>query len=386
MLIWKLMKELMNNFDDKSLELHRKMRGKLGLDIKVSLDGREDLSSAYTPGVAAVSKAIADDPEEMYELTPKGNSVLVVSDGSAVLGLGNLGAAAAYPVMEGKCLLFKKFAGIDAYPLVVKTQDVSEIVELIYNVSDGFGGVNLEDIAAPRCFEIEEKLKERLDIPVFHDDQHGTAIVVLAGLINALKIVGKGKDVKVAVNGAGAAGLAVTELLLAYGFTDIVVGDSKGAIYEGRDGLSASKAQIAKKTNLRRVEGGLAEMMQGADVFIGVSRAGLVSGEMVASMAEKAIVFALANPDPEIGEDEAKAAGAAIVATGRSDCDNQMNNVLVFPGIFRGALDARIKHFDQSMFVKAAEGLASLVKEPGVEKFIPGVFDEGVAEAVAGSI
>ncbi len=376
----------MNNFDDKSLELHRKGRGKLEVDLKVPLDGREDLSVAYTPGVAAVSRAIAEDPEKMYEFTPKGNSVMVVSDGSAVLGLGNVGAGAAYPVMEGKCLLFKKFAGIDAYPLVVKTQDSDEIVDLICNISDGFGGVNLEDIAAPRCFEIERELKERLDIPVFHDDQHGTAIVVLAGLINALKIVGKDKSVKIVINGAGAAGTAIAELLLEYGFRDIVMLDSQGALYDGLEGLDEEKARLVKKTNLAKMQGGLADMMRDADVFIGVSVAGLVSKEMVESMAERAIVFAMANPDPEITEEDARAAGAVVTATGRSDCMNQLNNVLVFPGIFRGALDARVKGFDQGMFVKAAEALAGLVAEPSAEKFIPGVFDEGFVEAVAGAI
>ena len=376
----------MNNFDDKSLELHRKGRGKLEVDLKVPLDGREDLSVAYTPGVAAVSRAIAEDPEKMYEFTPKGNSVMVVSDGSAVLGLGNVGAGAAYPVMEGKCLLFKKFAGIDPYPLVVKTQDSDEIVDLICNISDGFGGVNLEDIAAPRCFEIERELKERLDIPVFHDDQHGTAIVVLAGLINALKIVGKDKSVKIVINGAGAAGTAIAELLLEYGFRDIVMLDSQGALYDGLEGLDEEKARLVKKTNLAKMQGGLADMMRDADVFIGVSVAGLVSKEMVESMAERAIVFAMANPDPEITEEDARAAGAVVTATGRSDCMNQLNNVLVFPGIFRGALDARVKGFDQGMFVKAAEALAGLVAEPSAEKFIPGVFDEGFVEAVAGAI
>ena len=376
----------MNNFDDKSLELHRKGRGKLEVDLKVPLDGREDLSVAYTPGVAAVSRAIAEDPEKMYEFTPKGNSVMVVSDGSAVLGLGNVGAGAAYPVMEGKCLLFKKFAGIDPYPLVVKTQDSDEIVDLICNISDGFGGMNLEDIAAPRCFEIERELKERLDIPVFHDDQHGTAIVVLAGLINALKIVGKDKSVKIVINGAGAAGTAIAELLLEYGFRDIVMLDSQGALYDGLEGLDEEKARLVKKTNLAKMQGGLADMMRDADVFIGVSVAGLVSKEMVESMAERAIVFAMANPDPEITEEDARAAGAVVTATGRSDCMNQLNNVLVFPGIFRGALDARVKGFDQGMFVKAAEALAGLVAEPSAEKFIPGVFDEGFVEAVAGAI
>ncbi len=376
----------MSSFDDASLELHRRNRGKLSVSSKVPLKNREDLSVAYTPGIAAVSLAIAGDPEAMYELTPKGNSVAIVSDGSAVLGLGNVGAAAAYPVMEGKALLFKEFGGIDAYPIVVKTQNVDEIVELVCNIADGFGGINLEDIAAPRCFEVEARLKERLNIPVFHDDQHGTAIVVLAGLINALKVVGKDVSVRVVVNGAGAAGLSITELLLAHGFKNIVVVDSVGAIFEGRTDMNEPKVVVAAKTNPEKLQGDLATVLRGADVFIGVSKAGLVSGAMVQSMAKDAIVFAMANPTPEISEEEARAAGAAVTATGRSDCANQLNNVLVFPGIFRGALDARIGQFTEAMFLKAAEALAALVPSPTREKIIPSPFELGVAEAIAKAV
>lgn len=375
-----------NNFDDASLALHRQNKGKLGVFSKVAVKNRQDLSVAYTPGVAAVSMALAADPSLMYELSPKGNTIAVVSDGSAVLGLGNVGPAAAYPVMEGKALLFKEFGGVDAYPLVLKTQDVDAIVELVCNLSDGFGGINLEDIAAPRCFEVEEKLKARLDIPVFHDDQHGTAIVVLAGLINALKVVGKDLHARVVVNGAGAAGLSVTKLMLAHGFNNVVIVDSRGAVVKGRDDMNSVKMALAERTNPEGITGDLATVMKGADVFIGVSKAGLVSQDMVRSMAPKAIVFAMANPVPEITEEEARAAGAAITATGRSDCANQLNNVLVFPGLFRGALDARIRQFDESMFLRAAEALAAMVPTPTAEHFIPSPFEEGVAQKIAETI
>ncbi len=375
-----------NNFDEASLALHRQNKGKLGVHTKVPVKNRQDLSVAYTPGVAAVSMALAADPKLMYELSPKGNTIAVVSDGSAVLGLGNVGPAAAYPVMEGKALLFKEFGGVDAYPLVLKTQEVDEIVELVCNISDGFGGINLEDIAAPRCFEVEEKLKARLDIPVFHDDQHGTAIVVLAGLINALKVVGKDTHARVVVNGAGAAGLSITKLLLAHGFDNVVIVDSRGAIVKGREDMHSEKVALAERTNPDLLSGDLATVMKGADVFVGVSKAGLVSQDMVRSMASKAIVFAMANPIPEITEEEARAAGAAVTATGRSDCPNQLNNVLVFPGLFRGALDARIKQFDESMFLRAAHALASIVPNPTAEHFIPSPFEEGVAQTIAKTI
>lgn len=377
----------MSNFDDEALELHRKNKGKLGVAAKVPLENKDDLSRAYTPGVAAVSRALAADATLMYELTPKGNTVAVVSDGSAVLGLGNIGAAGAYPVMEGKALLFKRFAGIDAYPLVLSTQNTEEIVNVICAIAEGFGGINLEDIAAPRCFEVEAKLKERLKIPVFHDDQHGTAIVVLAGLINALKVVSKGKEVRIVINGAGAAGIAIAELLLAYGFKHLVLLDSSGALYEGRaENMNPVKMELAKKTNPERKQGALADVLRGADVFIGVSRAGLVSKEMVRSMAVQAIVFAMANPDPEISETDAREAGAAVVATGRSDSQNQLNNVLVFPGIFRGALDAHFTSFTETMFLAAAEALAALVPEPTTEKIIPTPFEAGVSNAVAEAV
>lgn len=378
----------MSDFDAESLALHRQNKGKLAVQSKVPVKNRHELSIAYTPGVGAVSLALAADPSLLYDLSPKGNTVAIVSDGSAVLGLGNVGPAAAYPVMEGKALLFKEFAGVDAYPLVLKTQDVDAIVDLVCNISDGFGGINLEDIAAPRCFEIEEKLKARLSIPVFHDDQHGTAIVVLAGLINALKVTGRGaiETVSIVVNGAGAAGIAITDLLLAYGFKNIVLADSKGALVEGRADMNSAKEAIAQRTNPSKKAGDLASIMTGADVFIGVSKAGLVSGEMVRSMAPNAIVFAMANPVPEISEEEARAAGAAVTATGRSDSANQLNNVLVFPGLFRGALDARIEQFDESMFLRAAENLAAFVQNPTAEHFIPSPFEEGVALAIAQSV
>lgn len=373
-------------FDEASLNLHREHKGKLGVSAKVPVKNRQDLSTAYTPGVAAVSMAIAQDPNLMYELSPKGNTVAIVSDGSAVLGLGNIGPAGAYPVMEGKALLFKEFGGVDGYPIVVKTQDVDEIVELVCNISDGFGGINLEDISAPRCFEVEEKLKARLKIPVFHDDQHGTAIVVLAGLINALKVVGKDLHARIVVNGAGAAGLSVTRLLLAHGFDHTVIVDSRGAVVKGREDMNSVKQALAERTNPEGLTGDLATVMKGADVFIGVSKAGLVTGEMVRSMAENAIVFAMANPVPEITEEEARAAGAAVTATGRSDCANQLNNVLVFPGLFRGALDARIEQFEEAMFLRAAQALANIVPHPTAEHFIPSPFEEGVAQVIARAV
>jgi malate dehydrogenase (oxaloacetate-decarboxylating) len=376
----------MSRFDDDAIALHRENKGKLEVRSKVAIATKDDLSKAYTPGVAAVSRAIAEDESLMYELSGKGNMVAVVSDGSAVLGLGNIGPAGAYPVMEGKAVLFKEFGGVEAFPIVVSTQDSKEIIELVCNIAVGFGGINLEDIAAPRCFEIEAALKERLKIPIFHDDQHGTAIVVLAGLINALKVVGKAKEVHIVVNGAGAAGMAIAELLHGYGFSHIVVVDSRGAIYEGRENLNPKKTEIAGMTNPEHQSGDLTSVMKNADVFIGVSKAGLVSKAMVQSMANSAIVFAMANPDPEITEADAKAAGAAVVATGRSDSTNQLNNVLVFPGLFRGALDARIEQFETSMFVRAAEALAGLVKEPRADHIVVSPFEPGIAEAVAGAV
>ena len=380
--------EKQQRFSREALELHEKNRGKFGIISKVPLENRDDLSRAYTPGVAAVSQAIAADESLMYKLTPKGNMVAVISDGSAVLGLGNIGAAAAYPVMEGKCLLFKRFAGIDAIPIVIKSQNTDEIVNIIENISVGFGGINLEDFASPRCFEIEMRLKTRLHIPVFHDDQHGTAIVVIAGLINALKVTGKNMEsVKLVVNGAGAAGISITNLLLKAGYKNLILLDSTGIIYEGRpENMNAEKISIAKKTNSEKVKGGLTEALKGADVFIGVSRAGIFRKEMIGLMNEKAVVFALANPVPEIMPEEALEAGAAVVASGRSDYPNQLNNVLVFPGIFRGALDKKLSRLDDGMFIKAAEALAALVPNPTPQKIIPSPFDDGVSEAIARAI
>ncbi len=371
----------------RALALHRENHGKLGIVSKVPLANRDDLSLAYTPGVAAVSEALAADSALMYELTPKGNMVAVISDGSAVLGLGNIGPEGAYPVMEGKCLLMRQFAGLDAFPIVLKTQNTEEIISIVENLSPGFGGINLEDISAPRCFEVERRLKSLLEIPVFHDDQHGTAIVVLAGLINALKVVGKDKNVKIVLNGAGAAGIAISNLLLLAGYKNQIILDTQGAIYEGRlENMNSAKDEIAKKTNPECLRGELAEIMKNADVFIGISKGGLVSKEMVRSMAADAIVFAMANPVPEIMPEDALEAGAKIVASGRSDYPNQLNNVLVFPGMFRGALDHRIKQFDEKMFLNAANALAALVKNPTAEKIIPSPFDEGVASTIADSI
>lgn len=377
----------MGKFDEESIALHRKNQGKLTTASKVQLNNRHDLSLAYSPGVAAICKEVARDPELMYELTPKGNMAMIVSDGTAILGLGDLGPAAVLPVLEGKALLFKQFGGVDVLPITVRDREVDKFVDIVESISDGFGAINLEDIAAPRCFEILEKLEERLNIPVFHDDQHGTAIVTLAGLINALKVTGKGKDMKIVVNGAGAAGMAIVRLLLDYGFSDIVMLDSRGAIYEGREeGMNPYKDKIAEVTNRERRAGSLEEMLVGADCFIGVSKANLVSQDMVRSMADDPIIFAMANPDPEITEADARACGVRIMATGRSDSPNQVNNVLAFPGLFRGILDARAPKFTNAMFIAAAEALAAHVGEPSAEKFIPNPFDEGVGEYVAEAV
>jgi malate dehydrogenase (oxaloacetate-decarboxylating) len=376
----------MSQFDEAALKLHAENKGKLAVQSKVAVNSKADLSVAYSPGVAAVSRALAEDPSLMRTYTGKGNMVAVVSDGSAVLGLGNVGPEAAYPVMEGKAVLFKEFAGVEAFPLVLNTQDVDAIVDIVSAISPGFGGINLEDIAAPRCFEILARLQAKLEIPVFHDDQHGTAIVVLAGLMNALKVVGKDKSASLVINGAGAAGMAIADLLHADGYENFVVLDSRGAIYEGRENLNPKKEEVAAFSNRDKKAGGLAEMMLGADVFIGVSKANLVTPEMVQSMADQPIILAMANPDPEIPEADAKAAGAAIVATGRSDSQNQLNNVLVFPGLFRGALDAGITQFEPAMYLRAARALAALVENPSTENIIPEPFDERVAPAIAGAI
>ncbi len=385
----------MSTFDQQSLDLHRQHHGKIAISGQLPLETKDDLSIAYTPGVAAVSQAIADDPSQVAELTIKRNSIAVVTDGSAVLGLGNIGPQAALPVMEGKALLFKKFADIDAWPICLATQDVDEIVETVKRLAPGFGGINLEDIAAPRCFAIEQRLKDELDIPVMHDDQWGTAVVVLAGLLNALKLRGTdAAQARVVLNGAGAAGIAIAKLLLAAGFSQLVLCDSRGPIYKGRPDTEGTKADIAELTNMACHLGldqpgcavdTLENALQGADVFIGISKANLVTAQMVKAMNDQPIIFAMANPVPEIMPDLAHEAGALIVATGRSDFPNQVNNVLAFPGIFRGALDGQ-KKITQAELLAAAHALAAAVAEPTVEKIIPGPFDPGVAEAVAAAV
>lgn len=377
----------MDKLNEEAFELHRKNRGKLEVKSKVEIKNKHDLSLAYTPGVGYVSSQIGKDKTLARKLTLKANSVAIVSDGSAILGLGNLGPEAAIPVMEGKAVLFKRFADIDGFPICLATQDTEEIIKAVKYIAPVFGGINLEDIAAPRCFEIERRLREELSIPVMHDDQHGTAVVVLAGLINAIKVAGlKKESAKVVVSGAGAAGVAVVKMIMAYGFGDIIVCDSRGTLNEKRTDLENEKKELSMATNPRGVTGSLGDAILGADVFIGVSRAGVLREEMVSSMDARPIIFAMANPVPEIMPDIAKKAGAFIVATGRSDFPNQVNNVIAFPGIFRGALDNRIKQFKGEMFLKAAEKLASLVKNPGVENILPTVFDEGVVEAVASGI
>ncbi|PIN74269.1 NAD-dependent malic enzyme [Candidatus Woesearchaeota archaeon CG10_big_fil_rev_8_21_14_0_10_45_16] len=369
-----------------AIDLHRKYKGKLEIKSKVPLKDKDDLSLAYTPGVAEVSLAIAEDKTLAYELTSKWNMVAVVSDGTAVLGLGDIGPVAALPVMEGKAVLFKEFGGVDAIPICLDTKDTEEIIKTVKYLEPSFGGINLEDISAPRCFEIEERLKKELNIPVFHDDQHGTAIVVLAGLINALKIVKKDVSaIKVVVNGAGAAGIAISRLLLSYGVKDLLLVDSKGIVSKGRDGTNRYKLEVVEKSDYHK-EGSLSDALIGADVFIGVSKGNIVTEKMVRSMAERSIIFAMANPTPEIFPEKAHAAGAAVVATGRSDYPNQINNVLVFPGIFRGVLDARVKQITEKMKLAAAKALASLVEKPTAEKIIPGPFEKGVADAIADAV
>lgn len=375
---------------DKALELHRQNQGKLSVVSKVPVETAYDLSLAYSPGVAEPCKEIHADTERVYEYTSKGNLVAVVSDGTAVLGLGNIGPEAALPVMEGKAVLFKTFAGVDAVPICLGTTDVDRIVETVKLLEPTFGGINLEDIAAPACFEIEERLKKEMNIPVFHDDQHGTAIVTLAGLINALKVTGKNiHDIKVVANGAGAAGIAIIKLLLSMGARNIIMCDTKGAIYDGRqEGMNSVKDLIAKNTNADRVKGSLEEVIVGADVFIGVSVGGAVTTEMVQSMNRDAIIFAMANPDPEIVPDVARAAGAAVIGTGRSDYPNQINNVLAFPGIFRGALDVRATNINEEMKIAAAFAIASLVTddELSYDYVIPRPFDVRVAPSVAAAV
>ena len=350
------------DYAKESLRLHAEWKGKIEVKATVPVETKDDLSLAYTPGVAQPCLEIQQDINKSYALTRRWNMAAVITDGSAVLGLGDIGPEAGMPVMEGKCVLFKAFGDVDAFPICVKTKDVDEFVETVYNISGSFGGINLEDIAAPRCFEIERKLKEKCDIPIFHDDQHGTAVITLAGLTNALKVVGKKKeDVKIVTSGAGAAAIAITKLLLSAGFRDITMCDRKGAIYQGREGLNWIKTEMAEATNLSRKAGALADMLVGADVFIGVSAPNTVTTEMVKTMNKDAIIFACANPTPEIFPDAAKAGGARVISTGRSDYPNQINNVLAFPGIFRGAFDVRASDINEAMKVAAAEALAGLV-------------------------
>ena len=377
------------NYAEESLRLHKEWKGKIEVISKVSVNSRDNLSLAYTPGVAQPCLEIQKDVSLSYELTRRHNLCAVVTDGSAVLGLGDIGPEASMPVMEGKCALFKAFGGVDAFPICVKTKNVDEFVDTVYRISGSFGGINLEDISAPRCFEIERKLKERCDIPVFHDDQHGTAIITLAGLSNALKVVGKKpEDVRVVTSGAGAAAISIVKLLLTAGFQNIIMCDRKGAIYSGREGLNWIKEEMARVTNSEKKSGSLADVIVGADVFIGVSGPGTLTGEMVKTMNRDAIIFACANPTPEIFPDEAKAGGAAVVSTGRSDYPNQINNVLAFPGIFRGAFDVRASDINDEMKLAAARALESLVseKELRAEYVIPEAFDPRVGPAVAAAV
>ena len=378
------------DYAKESLKLHEQWKGKIEVVETVPVKSKEDLALAYTPGVAEPCLAIQKDVNKSYELTRRHNMCLVVTDGSAVLGLGNIGPEAGMPVMEGKCVLFKAFGGVDAFPMCIKSQDVDTIVETIYQVSGSFGGVNLEDISAPRCFEIEKRLKEKCDIPIFHDDQHGTAIITLAGLMNALKVTGKELDkVKIVMNGAGAAAIAIAKLLITSGAKDVTMCDRAGAIYEGREaGMNPVKEEMAKITNLRKEQGSLADIVKGADVFIGVSAPKALTVDMVKTMNQDAIVFACANPTPEIFPDEAKAGGAMVVATGRSDFPNQINTVLAFPGIFRGAFDVRARDINDEMKIAAAKALAGLISEEelNADYIIPAAFDERVGGTVAKAV
>ncbi len=377
------------NYAQESLRLHEQWKGKIEVVATVPVSSKEDLSLAYTPGVAQPCLEIQKDINKSYDLTRRHNLCAVITDGSAVLGLGDIGPEAGMPVMEGKCVLFKTFGGVDAFPLCVKTQDVDEFVNAVYLISGSFGGINLEDIAAPRCFEIERKLKEKCDIPIFHDDQHGTAVITLAGLTNALKVVGKRKEsVKVVTSGAGAAAISIVKLLLSAGYQNIVMTDRKGAIYQGREGLNWIKEEMAQATNRQMERGSLADVIRGADVFIGVSGPGTLTTEMVRTMAHDAIVFACANPTPEIFPEDAKAGGAKVVSTGRSDYPNQINNVLAFPGIFRGAFDVRASDINEEMKMAAAEALAGLIapEELSADYIIPMAFDRRVGPAVAKAV
>ena len=378
------------DYAKESLKLHGEWKGKIEVVTRVPVENKDDLYLAYTPGVAQPCLEIQKDVNKSYELTRRWNMCLVVTDGSAVLGLGDIGPEAGMPVMEGKCVLFKAFGDVDAFPLCIKSNDVDEIVNTIYLISGSFGGVNLEDISAPRCFEIEKKLKEKCDIPIFHDDQHGTAIITLAGLTNALKVVGKKKEeVRVVMNGAGAAAISIARLLLTAGVKNITLCDRKGAIYEGRkEGMNPVKEEMSKITNPEKKSGSLADMLVGADVFIGVSAPGAVTTDMVKTMAKDAIIFACANPTPEIFPDDAKAGGAKVIATGRSDFPNQINNVLAFPGVFRGAFDVRAKDINDEMKIAAAEALAGLITDEELtpDYIIPKAFDKRVGAAVAKAV
>ena len=377
------------DYASESLRLHNEWKGKIEVVATVPVETKEDLSLAYTPGVAQPCLEIQKDVEKSYDLTRRHNLCAVITDGTAVLGLGDIGPEAGMPVMEGKCVLFKSFGDVDAFPLCVKTKDVDEFVQTVYNISGSFGGINLEDIAAPRCFEIERKLKEKCDIPIFHDDQHGTAVITLAGMLNALKVVGKKKeDVKIVTSGAGAAAISIVKLLLSAGFKNVTMCDRKGAIYAGREGLNWIKEEMAQVTNLEKKPGSLAEQLVGADVFIGVSAPGTVTTEMVKTMNRDAIIFACANPTPEIFPDDAKAGGAAVIATGRSDFPNQINNVLAFPGIFRGTFDVRARDINEEMKMAAAHALADLIspEELCADYIIPKAFDKRVGPAVAKAV
>ena len=377
------------DYNKLALEMHEQNKGKIAVRSKVTVKTRDDLSTAYTPGVAEPCRKIRDNKEEVYRYTAKGNLVAVVSDGTAVLGLGDIGPEASMPVMEGKALLFKEFADIDAFPICLDTKDTEEIIKTVKNIAPCFGGINLEDISAPRCFEIEKRLKEELDIPVFHDDQHGTAIVVAAGLLNALKFVGKKmEDANIVINGAGSAGISICKLLLQFGAGNVVLVDQKGALCPGEDWMNPAQKDMAEITNKDKQTGPLTEIIKGKDVFIGVSAPNIVTAEMVSTMADDAIIFAMANPTPEIMPDEAKKGGARVIATGRSDFPNQINNVLVFPGIFRGALDARAGQITEEMKMAAARAIASIISDDELneEYIIPGAFDERVCKAVAKAV
>ena len=377
------------DYAKESLKMHYELKGKIEMVSRAKVDSKEALSLAYTPGVATPCLELQKDINKSYELTRRWNTVAVVTDGTAVLGLGDIGPEAGMPVMEGKCVLFKEFGGVDAIPLCVRSKDVDEIVNTVRLLAGSFGGVNLEDISAPRCFEIERRLKECCDIPIFHDDQHGTAVITLAGIINALKLVGKKlEEVKIVTSGAGAAGIAIIRLLMSMGLRNVIMTDRQGAIYEGRENLNAIKEEMARITNFEHAKGSLAEVIKGADIFIGVSAPGTLTGEMVKTMAKDPIIFACANPVPEIFPEEAKAAGAAVVSTGRSDYPNQVNNVLCFPGIFRGALDIRATDINDEMKVAAAHAIASLVsdEELNADYILPAAFDERVRDAVAKAV